>query len=91
MRTREFPILDIQTHTEALFEARPGCSSWDRLMLVTWHSEAIMALALGYEHGMDTPAAILDGELVAIEDRVFLEVDEYKQYVPTPRFRRKAA
>jgi hypothetical protein len=91
MRTREFPILDIQTHTEGLSEAKPGSLPWERCMLATWHQAAIDALALGYEHDMDTPAAILDGELVAIEDRVFLEVDEFKKHVPTPQFRRKAA
>jgi hypothetical protein len=90
MKTREFPILDIQTHEKALAAASPNYGERDRAILTNWHLAAIKALRLGLRSGCGAPAAEIDGEIVPVEDWITLDLGK-DTINPKPIFKRKAA
>lgn len=80
MKSKRFPIVDIQFHREGLEELSDEYTDSERTLLSMWHSTAIQRLQCGASWGLPYPAAFDEARNVRpIEDVLQLVRDSRGQ------------
>lgn len=88
MKSKLFPIVDVQFHREGLNELSDEHTEAERVVLSMWHSTAIECLHCGISWGLSSPAAFDEGRIVRpIEDVLVLFSDNRGQPYFLPIFK----
>lgn len=80
MKSKRFPIVDIQFHREGLDDISDEYTEAERTLLSMWHTTAIQRLHCGASWGISSPAAFDEDRTVRpIEDVLILVRDSRGQ------------
>lgn len=78
MKSKRFPIVDVQFHREGLSDISDEHEEHERTLLSLWHSTAIERLVCGAHCGLSYPAAFDESrQLRPIEDELILVRDSH--------------